>query len=225
MTMPSHYEAATGSCLAVLLMTTSCQSLTETPPATMHNEQSLKQINNQSYHSLVSAKPQINQQSLTQQALHIQQALANSNYASIIKDIHPTRGVRFSMYAYVRPERDKVFSRAQFTQYLQQSKVRFTWGDLDGTGDLLITPLPEYLDTWVDGSKFNNASVKVNKVQQNGNTINNLKEIYPKSEVVEFYYKGSNEYEGMDWRALRLVFDDYQGRRYLVAIINSQWTV
>jgi hypothetical protein len=29
----------------------------------------------------------------------------------------------------------------------------------------------------------------------------------------------------MDWRVLRLVFDNYQGKRYLVAIVNDQWTV
>ena len=29
----------------------------------------------------------------------------------------------------------------------------------------------------------------------------------------------------MDWRILRLVFEEYQGKRYLVAIVNEQWTV
>jgi hypothetical protein len=129
------------------------------------------------------------------------------------------------MYAYVRPERDKVFSRAQFTQYLKQYKIKFTWGDLDGTGDLLITPLPKYLDTWVDGNKFNNSSIRINEFKASGNMINNVKDIYPKSDVVDFHYKGSDKYDGMDWRGLRLVFDNYQGKRYLVAIINDQWTV
>lgn len=164
-------------------------------------------------------------QTLEQQALRIQQALANGDYASITNDIHPTRGVRFSMYAYVRPESDKVFSRAQYAQYLEQSNIRFTWGEKDGTGDLLITPLPTYLDTWVDGKKFNDVNISVNKITNNGNSINNLKDIYQNSDVVEFYYKGTEEYADMDWRVLRLVFDEYQGKRYLVAVINDQWTV
>ena len=66
------------------------------------------------------------------------------------------------------------------------------------------------------------ASMSLNN---NGNSINNLKDIYQNSEVVEFYHKGSDEYAGMDWRVLRLVFDEYQGKRYLVAIISDQWTV
>lgn len=119
------FKLATGSYLASMLTTTGCQSLAASTPVMSSN-----QNNNQSHHSSSPIKPQTTQQSLTQQALHIQRALANKNYVSIIDDIHPIRGVRFSMYAYVHPESDKTFSRAQFAQYLQESKIRFTWGDL-----------------------------------------------------------------------------------------------
>ncbi|WP_201527138.1 hypothetical protein [Psychrobacter frigidicola] len=224
MTTLSHYQLTTGSCFAFLIMATGCQSLAATTPVTP-NTQSSNRNNNQNNNSSTPAKPQTPQQSLTQQALHIQHALANKNYASIIDDTHPTRGVRFSMYSYVRPESDKTFSRAQFAQYLQESKIRFTWGKLDGIGDLLIIPLPKYLDTWVAGNKFNDARISINEFKSTGNMINNVEDIYQKSDVVNFYHKGSDEYAGMDWRMLRLVFDEYQGKRYLVAIINDQWTI
>ncbi|PWK14610.1 hypothetical protein C8D84_10285 [Psychrobacter immobilis] len=205
-----------GGALALALAATGCQSSAESNIATP---------NQSNGHSSTPVVSDISQQTLKQQALRIQRALANKDFARITNDIHPTRGVRFSMYAYVRPETDKVFSREQFAQYLQQSKVRFTWGEKDGTGDLLVTPLPVYLDTWIDASKFNNASISINEFQHSGNMINNLKRIYPNSEVVEFYHKGSEEYAGMDWRIMRLVFEEYQGKRYLVAIVNEQWTV
>jgi hypothetical protein len=221
MIKPSLYKlAAANYCLALMLITTGCQSAnmpnsaTPTPNVNPKNNTPATPINLQA-----------SQQTLTEQAVHIQRALASGNYADIINDIHPTRGVRFSMYAYVRPESDKTFSRTQFAQYLKQSKIRFTWGDLDGTGELLITPLPNYLETWIDANKFNNACVTVNKFESRGNMINNVKDIYQKSDVVDFYYKGTDQYSGMDWRGMRLVFDDYQGKRYLVAIINDQWTV
>lgn len=216
MTMPFHYKIATGSCLAFLLTVTGCQS-----PAITNPTIPTSQNNNSS----TSENQKAAQQSLTQQASRIQRSLANKDYASIINDIHPTRGVRLSMYAYVRPGTDKTFSRAQFAQYVKESKIRFTWGDLDGTGELLITPLPTYLDTWVDGSKYNDARITVNKFESRGNMINNVKDIYQESDVVDFYHKGSDQYAGMDWRGMRLVFDNYQGKRYLVAIINDQWTV
>lgn len=221
MIKPSFYKlAAAHCCLALMLATTGCQSANMPSSAT-----STPNANPKNNTPATPIKPQASQQTLTEQAVHIQRALASGNYADIINDIHPTRGVRFSMYAYVRPESDKTFSRTQFAQYLKQSKIRFTWGDLDGTGELLITPLPTYLETWIDAKNFNNARVTVNKFESRGNMINNVKDIYQKSDVVDFYYKGTDQYSGMDWRGMRLVFDDYQGKRYLVAIINDQWTV
>ncbi|MES1964720.1 hypothetical protein M0N77_05140 [Psychrobacter sp. AH5] len=184
--------------------------------------------NNQASLSPTVAPPNVktSQQTLTQQALHIQKALAEGDYAAITDDIHPTRGVRFSMYAYIQPKADKTFSRDQYAQYLRQSKIRFTWGEKDGTGDLLITTLPDYLRHWVNASVFgDNPAISVNNSQAVGNSINNLNKIYQNSDYVEFYKDGSVEYSGMDWRAMRLVFDEYQGKRYLVAIISDQWTI
>ena len=207
---------ASSGLLLLTLTATGCQSASEPSEAIVSQPTST---------SATAISTDISQQTLKQQALRIQRALANKDFARITDDIHPTRGVRFSMYAYVRPESDKVFNRAHYAQYLQQSDIRFTWGEKDGTGDLLITPLPTYLDTWVDGRKFNNVNISVNKITNNGNSINNLKDIYQNSDVVEFYYKGTEEYAGIDWRVLRLVFDEYQGKRYLVAVVNDQWTV
>lgn len=171
------------------------------------------------------ATPIKNQQSLINQAKHIQSALARGQFNKIINDIHPKRGVRFSMYAYVQPKKDKVFSRAQFAQYLKESKIRFTWGERDGIGDLLVIPLPQYLNRWVNAKTFNDSEILVNTFKGSGNSINNIKKVYPNADIVEFYHAGTEEYGGMDWRVMRLVFENYQGKRYLVAIVNDQWTV
>ena len=199
--------------LLLVLASAGCQSMAKTD------------ISNQPInHSHSDTDSDFDKKTLEQQALRIQRTLANKDFARLTNDIHPARGIRFSMYAYIRPKTDKVFSREQYAKYVQSPNIRFTWGEKDGTGDLFITSLPTYLDTWVDGKKFNNTSINVNKFQNNGNSINNLQEIYPESEVAEFYYKGTDEYDGMDWRILRLVFDEYQGKRYLIAIINDEWT-
>ncbi|AMN49697.1 hypothetical protein [Psychrobacter sp. P2G3] len=210
------YKLSIAACFTSILIATGCQSSAESSTTASN------QPNGNSSTRVVS---DISQQTLRQQALRIQRALANNDFARITNDIHPTRGIRFSMYAYVRPEADKVFSREQYEKYLQQSKIRFTWGELDGTGDLLVTPLPEYLNTWVAAQEYNNSAISINEFRQTGGMINNLRDVYQNSDVVEFYYKGSDVYDGMDWRIMRLVFDDYQGKRYLVAIINDRWTV
>ena len=174
---------------------------------------------------LSSSSVTASQQQIAQDAIYIKQALVYQNYAAIAPLIHPTRGVRFSMYAYVDPQTDKVFSRAQFEQYLKASRIKFTWGQKDGTGDIYITPLPNYLKVWVDGNKYKAIAPTLNTFQGYGNSLNNLTEIYPNANFVEFYYSGSEQYDGMDWRALRLVFEEYKGKRYLVAIVNDQWTI
>ena len=165
------------------------------------------------------------QQQTLQDAIYIKQALAYQNYQALAPFIHPTRGVRFSMYAYIDPKTDKVFSRAQFDQYLKASNFNFTWGGVDGTCDPLFTPVPKYLKDWVDAGKYKSIGPTLNRFQGSGNSLNNLKEIYPNADFVEFYYAGSEKYSGMDWQALRLVFDNYKGKRYLIAIINDQWTI
>ena len=207
---------ASSSLLLLTLSATGCQSTSESSEAIVSQPTS---------HSSTPVSTDVSNQTLSQKALRIQRALANKDFSRITDDIHPTRGVRFSMYAYVRPETDKVFSREQYAQYLQQSNIRFTWGEKDGTGDALITPLPTYLDTWVAAKTFNGTTPSLNQSQARGSMINNIDKIYQNSEVVEFYYKGSDQYSGMDWRAMRLVFEEYQGKRYLVAVINDQWTV
>ncbi|MGP4787752.1 hypothetical protein ACTXGJ_01330 [Psychrobacter sp. 1Y11] len=206
---------------AISLVIVGCQSATNSQNSSAQHNAAINTpvIHNQNSTSAPA-------QTLEQQALRIQQALANGSYASIKNDIHPIRGVRFSMYAYVRPESDKSFSRTQFAQYLQKSDIRFTWGEKDGTGDPLITTLPDYLQTWVNAEVFDeNATMTVNDSQATGNSIDNLSKIYQNADYVEFYKDGSEQYGGMDWRAMRLVFDEYQGKRYLVAIISDQWTV
>ena len=207
-------STAAGFCLVIAI--TGCQSSAESNASTP---------NQSTGNPSVPIVSDMSQQTLKQQALRIQRALANNDFSRITDDIHPTRGVRFSMYAYVRTDTDKVFSREQYAQYLQQSKIRFTWGEKDGTGEALVVPLPEYLRTWIDAKKYNNARITINEFESRGNMIDNVNEAYPKSDVVDFHYKGTAEYDGMDWRGMRLVFDDYQGKRYLIGIVSDRWTV
>lgn len=168
----------------------------------------------------------VQQAPFVQNAHAIKQALWQGNYHAITPHIHPKKGVRFSMYAHVNAKTDKVFSQANFKKYLGQSNIKFTWGEKDGTGDLYIDTLPNYLTNWiVRQNEFANTTMHINDFEGSGNSLNNLNEQYPNADFVEFYYKGTTHWENMDWRALRLVFETYQGRPYLVAIITDERTI
>lgn len=152
------------------------------------------------------------------------QALKDKNFKKFAEFIHPEKGVRFSMYAFVNPKEDKKFSKADFIRY-QPTKTLFTWGTMDGSGDLYRATIRDYLADWVYSKDFATAQVSLNEFQGKGNSLNNLKEIYPKADFTENFIKGSEANSGMDWKCLRLIFEEFQGTYYLIGVVNDQWTI
>ncbi|MCL8538797.1 hypothetical protein M9991_18155 [Chryseobacterium gallinarum] len=152
------------------------------------------------------------------------QALKNKDYKTFASFIHPEKGVRFSMYAFIAPKEDKNFSKADFEKY-QPAKTLFTWGSQDGSGDAYKATINDYLAKWVFSKDYTQSQYSVNKFIGKGNSLNNLKEIYPKADFTENYIKGTEKYGDMDWKALRLVFEELHGKYYLIAVVNDQWTI
>lgn len=152
------------------------------------------------------------------------QLLHDKNYRGLAGYIHPEKGVRFSMYAYVNPEEDKVFSASDFLKYLP-AKTLFTWGAMDGSGDLYKATISDYLSKWVYSKDFTAAQVSLDEFQGSGNSLNNLKQVYPKADFTENFIKGSEGNPEMDWKCLRLVFEEFRGKYYLIGVINDQWTI
>ncbi|MPS65606.1 MAG: hypothetical protein DI622_00675 [Chryseobacterium sp.] len=152
------------------------------------------------------------------------QALKDKDYKRFSDFIHPEKGVRFSMYAFVNPKEDKNFSKSDFIKY-QPTKTLFTWGTLDGSGELYKATIDSYLTKWVYSKDFATGQVAFNEFLGKGNSLNNLKEIYPKADFTENYMKGSEANAEMDWKSLRLVLEKLNGKYYLVAVVNDQWTI
>ncbi len=154
----------------------------------------------------------------------ILQLLKMKDYEKFANYILPEKGVRFSMYGYVQPKKDKIFTKDDFLKYIG-TNIKFTWGEKDGTGDLLQMSLKNYLEKWVFVKDFTQSEFSLNEIKNRGNTINNIKEVYPNSDFTENYLEGTEEYLQMNWNALRLVFEEYEGKLFLVAVINDQWTI
>ena len=150
-------------------------------------------------------------------------SLKSKNYERFSEFIHPQKGIHFSMYAFVQPEKNKHFTREEFIKYISM-QTRFTWGEKDGTGDLLMISLKDYLEKWVYKRDFTKSEFYLNEFKGTGNSLNNLKKIYPNLNFTENFIPGSEKYGGMDWNALRFVFEEFQGEYYIVAVINDEWT-
>lgn len=149
--------------------------------------------------------------------------LKSKDYVKLSNSIHPEKGIRFSMYGYIQPKRDKLLTKEEFIKYIP-TNIKFTWAEKDGTGDKLVLSLKDYLNTWVYVKDFTKSDYSENSIKAVGNSINNMKDIYPNSTFTENYLDGSEEYGGMDWNSLRFVFEELNGIYYLVAVINDQWT-
>ncbi|SFJ13421.1 hypothetical protein SAMN05421638_2259 [Kaistella treverensis] len=150
--------------------------------------------------------------------------LKSREIAAFAQFIHPDKGVLFSMYGYVDPATDKHFSRSDFIKY-SNTNTKFTWGAKDGTGQQLVLSIQDYLADWVFKKDFSGAAYYFNVFKGSGNSLNNLKTIYPGAVFTENYIAGTEEYDGLDWNSLRFVFEKYEGKYFLVAVVNDQWTV
>ncbi|MDR7856623.1 hypothetical protein [Tissierella sp.] len=140
--------------------------------------------------------------------------------------VHPTRGLRFSPYDYIDAERMKIFTIEE-VRGLDKSNQVYTWGSYDGTGDPIELNFDDYYKRFIYDQDFANPQIIGNNVAiGQGNTIDNTKEVYPNSQFIEFHFKEIDpQYEGMDWRSLKLVFEEENGILYLVAIVHGEWTI
>lgn len=152
-------------------------------------------------------------------------ALKDADYTELIK-YFSEKGVRFSPYANIDLKTAKVFSPDEFILATQNNQS-FIWGHFDGTGKQIKLNIPDYFKRFVYSADFLNAeAVGYDAVIKQGNSINNIKEVYPNHHYVDYHFSGFNqEAEGMDWTSLRLVFEKIDNEFYLVAIVHDQWTI
>lgn len=159
-------------------------------------------------------------------SVNVLKALKEEDMESLKDYIHPQKGVRFSPYPYVDLSKDIVLKRDEIADVYQSDKIH-NWGNYDGKGFPIELTFKDYYKISVYDVEFLNPQIIGNNyIVSSGNTKDNVKETYPHGRFVELYFEGFNaEYEGMDWRSLKLVFEEYKGKWYLVGIIHGQWTI
>jgi hypothetical protein len=152
-------------------------------------------------------------------------ALAEKDLAAVAEVVHPELGVRFSPYAYVE-DSHQVFTAEELVN-LPGSYETYLWGFFDGTGDPIELTFDDYYERFIYSADFANPEqMGVNERIGQGNSINNIEEFYPGSSFVEYHFSGFVEdYGGMDWVSLRLVFIEEDGSWFLVGIVHDQWTI
>lgn len=132
------------------------------------------------------------------------------------------KGVRFSPYATIS-ENNKLIHL-----YDVNLSELINWGNYDGSGEPISLNFHQYTERFVVDVDYLNPSIakkSIDKVQGNGNSINNLESFYEGKSFVEYFNDGINpEYQGNDWTALRLVFEKIGEHYLLIGVIHDQWT-
>lgn len=164
--------------------------------------------------------------SLLSTALEVTVALADDDMTELATFAHPIKGIRFTPYSFVDVANDKVFTATQIPSLMGDTSV-YTWGTYDGSGEPIELTFSEYYDKFVFDEDFTDPHLIGNNVLiEKGNSLNNIPEAYPDGEFIEFHFTGFDpQYEGMDWKSLKLVFEEDGGTWYLVGIVHGQWTI
>lgn len=172
-----------------------------------------------------SEAKQVNSSSLLPVALDVVNALKHKDMNAFSSYIHSTAGVRFSPYGHIDVQHDLQFSASQLPSLWSSTEV-YQWGVHDGSGDPIQLTFQDYFDRFVYDVDFANPHMIGNNVVVGaGNMINNIQQAYPNGPFVEFHFTGFDpQYSSMDWRSLRLVFEEENSEWKLVGIIHDEWT-
>lgn len=153
--------------------------------------------------------------------------LKKKQYDSLAFYIHPSIGIRLSPYAYVDTVDQPLLSATSYLQEIKKPKAG-SWGVYNAeTDEPRLMTLPEYLARYAYDKDYLQAPQRaVNRFLGGGNSLNNLVTVYPGASFTEFYFPGFEpKYEGLDWKTLRLVFREADGKTWLIAIIRDEWTI
>lgn len=163
---------------------------------------------------------------LTEYAFKILELIKSGNYSALSKIVHPEYGVVFSPYATINLTSNKRFSAMQVENFIND-KNQYMWGKYDGNGNPIELTPDEYFKTFIyDKDYLQSSEVGVDTIVKSGNSLENIKEIFPDARFVDFYIPGTDpDTGGLDWSSLRLGFEEYHGTLRLTVILHSEWTV
>jgi hypothetical protein len=168
----------------------------------------------------------INSDSILAQAVAVVRLIAAKDMKGLSGFVHPVKGMRFSPYAYIDIDKSLLFT-AEEAASLETSTGKYTWGYYDGSGEPIELSFTDYYDRFIYDQNYASPQIIGNNIEiGSGNTPNNITDVYPDGKFVEFHFTGFDpQFEGMDWRSLRIVFELYEGKWYIVAVVHGEWTI
>jgi hypothetical protein len=151
--------------------------------------------------------------------------LDTNNLIEFAQYFHPEKGTYFSPYTFLDTT-DVNYKTDDFINDLN-AKKNIYWGEYDGSGDPIKLTVEDYFKQFVYAVDFKTLTThkNINSDLTFSNTLNNVKEMLPSAEYIEYYYKGTDNYNGMDWASLIFYVEKLDGKYHLVAVVHNQWTI
>jgi len=163
---------------------------------------------------------------LTALAYSVLGYIKDGDYASLANAAHPEFGVVFSPSATVTLSTNRYFQPDQIAQFATDTNV-YIWGVMRGSGEPIEMTPKDYIAKFVFDKDYTAASlIGVNRVVRSGNALENITDVFPDVQFVDFHLTGGDKdsAEDLNWSSLRLGFEEYEGKLWLSVIIHSEWS-
>ena len=144
--------------------------------------------------------------------------------SALSKYAHPKKGIMFSPYSDLKNNDNQIIEKKELVKIYEKNE-ELVWGKYDGTGVRILLTFDNYFDRFIYDEDFIEYEPNYDSIMGTGNSIENMNSVFPYARSVEYYTPGTEEYAYMDWKSLRLLYEIYRGKYYLVAVVHNEWTI
>ena len=144
--------------------------------------------------------------------------------SALSKYAHPKKGIMFSPYSDLKNNDNQIIEKKELVKIYEKNED-LVWGEYDGTGARILLTFDNYFDRFIYDEDFIEYEPNYDSIMGTGNAIENMNSVFPYARSVEYYTPGTEEYAYMDWKSLRLLYEIYRGKYYLVAVVHNEWTI
>ena len=133
--------------------------------------------------------------------------------------------ILFAPYQYLDTSIAKSFT-PNLLSMVNKSEKKVHWANYDGTGEPMDLDVKSYFLKYINDKDYLKAdTIRANESVKIGNAVNNINTIFSGAQYVEYFYKGTDKNDGINWKSLKIVFNKLNDKFILVAIVHNQWTV
>ena len=162
---------------------------------------------------------------MTMLAFTVLEYIKDDDFVALSRIVHPEFGVVMSPYATINLTTDRQFSSDQIAS-LDTDTDTYVWGVYNGSGEPIVLTVAEYFEEFVPAATHLSAPViGINQVVRSGNALENMTDVFPNVQFVDFHIPGGDQVDELEWSSLRLGFEEYDEHLRLIAIVFSRWTV